>query len=163
MDFMKVKKKFKTKCVSGVLDSALQAYAEQGGLVAQKPKGRNSPAYRHIDSICCAQQSSDLSSEFYLCWHLAYLVQNQHEILTVDDLLKIGYNIEQAAFDSKKELAGIQESLARIINQEVVLDTGLFYSEESTPEDDSSHPRVGLCLSSQSQVCFFECTVHVPF
>ena len=38
MDFMKVKKKFKTKCVSAVLDNALQVYAEQGGLVAQKPK-----------------------------------------------------------------------------------------------------------------------------
>lgn len=54
MDFMKAKKKFKTKCVFGVLDSALQAYAKEGGLVANKPKGRTLPACRHIDSICCA-------------------------------------------------------------------------------------------------------------
>jgi hypothetical protein len=153
------KSKFRHEKIAPVLNEALADFASRGGNLPKTVKGTKEEKFRHISDICCVQNSSDLPPVYLLCWHLAYLLRVHAKLLTVEDLLT-GSQIEQdTSFNSKKEFAQIQNNFAKIINQEVVAEIGLFYS----PENDHSRRTAGLCLLSQSQVCFFDCTVHVPF
>ena len=152
MDSMRAKSKFKHKTISGVLNGALSEFAQRGGNLPSQGKAHKMENFKHITDISCVEQSSDHPVGYILCWHLAYLVRIQNKLVTAKDLRKIYLDIKQSEFDSTKELTRIQGFFARIINQEVAVETGLFYSSEGTLEDGSSHMRVGLCFSSQSQV-----------
>ena len=152
MDSMRPKSKFKHKTISGVLNGALSKFAQRGGNLPSQGKGHKMEKFKHITDISCVEQSSDLPGGYILCWHLAHLVRIQNKLVTAKDLRKIYLDIKQSEFDSTKELTRIQGFFARIINQEVAVETGLFYSSEGTPDDDSSRRRAGLCLLSQSQV-----------
>ena len=153
MDSMRAKSKFKLKNISSVLNGALSEFAQRGGNLPSKGKGHNKmEKFKHITDISCVQQSSNLPAGYFLCWHLALLVRIQSKFLTVEDLVKICLEIERSPFDSMKESTRIQTFFAKIINQEVVVETGLFYSSEGTPEDDGSRRRARLCISSQSEV-----------
>jgi hypothetical protein len=67
-------------------------------------EGAEVEKFKYIIDICCVQKSSDLPVCYFLCWHLAYLVQMLAKLLTAKDLLITGLQVEQdTSFNSAKE------------------------------------------------------------
>jgi hypothetical protein len=81
----------------------------------------------------------------------------QNTLRKPEDLDKHGYQIEVTNFDYGLEFSRIQYIFVKIINIEVLIESGFFYWSDDTTEDNG-YPTKALGLSNQSQVCFFDCT-----
>jgi hypothetical protein len=102
------KSKFRHKKIAHVLNESLADFASRGGNLPKPVKGTKEGKFSHISDICCVQKPSDLTAGYLLFWHLAYLVRVQAKLLTVEDLLTTGLQIEQdTLFNSKKDFAQI--------------------------------------------------------
>jgi len=162
MDYMRSKSKFSKKAILKVLNVALVEFAKWGGILPKSENENKHKCFKHCD-LGCIQQSADFSTGYMLYWHLDHLVRNQESIVIPEELERIGYKIEHDPFDSRVQFKRIQATFPKIINQEVFAETGLFYNSDNTLEAHGSGTGAGLCLSSQSQVCFFDFTLQFPF
>jgi hypothetical protein len=104
-------------------------------------------------------ESNTPTVSYLLCWLLDHLVRILNTFRKAKDLEKFIYQIEHTDFDYGQEFSRIQYMFAKIMNMEVLIETGLFYSGDNAA-DHKGYPTKVLGIPSQSQVCFFDHTPH---
>jgi hypothetical protein len=141
--------------MSDILDNALFEFACKG---LSPSKGEKK--FQHVIDFGCVGHPPDDPVSFLVCWHLDHLVQIQHTFRKTEDLEKFGSLMEHTYFDYGQEFSRIKHMFAKIINTEVLGETGLFYYDGDTTGYDG-YPTKLLGHSLLHLVCFFDYTSHV--
>ena len=138
MDGMKGKSRMRVKVISDLLDCGLFEFACKEGRVTSKEKEK----FKHVTDFGCVQRSADLPDIFNRCWHMDHLVRMQNTLKKPKDIEKLGNEIKLTDFDYALEFSRIQYMFMKIINKEVVTESGLFYTGEHKLEDSGSPPKL---------------------
>ena len=124
----------RVKVISDLLDCGLFELACKEGRVTSKEKEK----FKHVTDFGCVQRSADHPDIFHHCWHMDHLVWMQNALKKPEDIEKLRNQIKLTDIDSALEFSRIQYMLVKIINMEVVAESGLFYTGEHTLEDSGS-------------------------
>lgn len=157
---MKTQAPLDTKLIESVLDDALNRFSCLPGsnLPDTGMDPRAEEKFNHVTDIACVQKPRDNTrADYYLCWYMDTLVRFQDHIPKAGDFKRYSLCLEDAEFDCNLELTRIQKIFASIINKEVIMDTGIFYYGDDTPQNSRSQgslsTKVGLVDRTPDVFC----------
>ena len=115
--------------VKRVLNDALTGYAAKGGTIVREKIVQGMKVFIHKTDFPCAKQPSGSQKETYYALHHMRAYVRDQQILTMPDQLE-DWAIKLARVEDDKireEFYNIQQSLATIINTQVVHSSGAFH------------------------------------